>query len=498
MTILEAAVQGFWMAFAWPNVLYPIGATLLAMVFAFLPGLSGVTLMAIAVSVTFAWDPLSVVLVFGSFTGGATFMGSVTAILFNVPGTASSAATLLDGYPMAQQGKAVTAIGCAASASALGSTIGVLVLVALLPVLRGLILSFGPAEFLVLSIWGLGTIALLTGPSLPKGLAMAGVGLLLGFVGLDRRTAEPRFTFGIMDLQDGLNVIPVFLGIFAIAQGLQLAQKPGAVVAPPVTLVGDLWEGVLAPLRHARLLVQSSLTGVLVGLIPAVGGTVASFLAYGQAAQTASADGRFGHGDIRGVIAPEAAHDAKDGGSLAPTLAFGIPGSEGTSVLLAALTLHGLVPGPAMLREQLPLTFALIWSLFFSNWLTSILGVALARPLARFSLVPPAHLAPVIIMLAVVGAYAQQNRFSDVVIAFVFGFAGYWLKKEGWPAIPLVTALVLSPLFETNLHLTTALSDAGRVHLWSRPLVWLLLASMVAIFAWQPLRQLPRRRRGAA
>jgi putative tricarboxylic transport membrane protein len=495
MPILDAALEGLRLVFSWPNILYPTIATLVAMVFAFLPGLSGVTLMALAISLTFSWDPLHVVLVFGAFAGGSTFMGSITAILFNIPGTAPSAATQWDGYPMAQQGKALTAIGCAASSSALGSTIGVVVLIAFLPILRGLILSFGPAEFLVLAIWGLATIAALAGGSLTKGLAMAGVGLLLGFSGLDRRTAEARFTFGVLDLQDGLNVIPVFLGIFAITQALELQAKDRRELSTPVPAAGSLREGVLAPFRHLSVLIRSSLTGVLVGMIPAVGGTVASFLAYGQAAQAASDRSQFGHGDIRGVIAPEAAHDAKDGGSLAPTLAFGIPGNEGTSVLLAALTLHGMVPGPELLRSQLPLAFALIWSLFYSNWLTSILGVLTARRLARMSALPAKHLAPVILMLAVLGAYAQQGRFSDILIAAIFGFAGFFLKQRGWPPVPLVTALVLCPLFETNLHLTLALSGAGRVNILTRPIVWILVASMVVMFAWPGLREIPRNAR---
>lgn len=499
MPVLDAAAQGWAMVFSWPNILYPTIATVLAMVFAFLPGLSGVTLMALAISLTFSWEPLPIMLIFGAFAGGSTFMGSITAILFNIPGTAPSAATMIDGHPMARQGKALTAIGCAASASALGSTIGVVVLILLLPVLRGFILSFGPVEFLLLAIWGLATIAAMAGSSLLKGLGMAGIGLLLGFVGLERRTGEARFTFGLDPLNDGLNIIPVFLGAFALSQVLELfSGEEGAAAgnSKKVALTGSLWEGVRAPLEHPGLLLRSSLLGSVIGMIPAVGGTVASFLAYGQAVQSSRGRGQFGHGDIRGVIAPEAAHDAKDGGSLAPTLAFGIPGNEGTAVLLAALTLHGFVPGPDMLREQLPMAFALIWSLFYSNWLTSLLGLALARPLAKISLVPGTRLAPVILMLALTGAYAQQGRFSDIAIAVAFGCFGYALKHYGWPMVPLVTALVLCPLFETNLHLTSALVQAGRLVVFERPLFWFLLLAMAGMFAMPGLRAITQRTRG--
>jgi TctA family transporter len=492
--IVDAAWQAFHVVFSWPNILYPTVATLLAMVFAFIPGLSSTTLMALVISLTFGWDRLHIMLIFGALTGGATFMGSITAILFNIPGSAPNAATMIDGYPMAQQGRARTAIGCSAAASAVGSTLGIVILVLLLPLLRRFILAFGPAEFLMLAIWGLATIGLLTGPSVLKGLIAAGLGLLLATVGLDQRTAQLRFTFGTQALQDGLHVVPVFLGIFAIAEMLSLAARTRQTVEAGAALSGSVRDGVGSIFRHPGLLVRSSIIGTVVGMIPSVGATVAGFLAYGQAVQGARDRSQFGHGDIRGVLAPEAAHDAKDGGSLAPTLAFGIPGSEGTAVLLAALTVHGFVPGREMLTSQLPMVFVLIWSLFYSNWLTSLLGLALVRPLARSSLLPMKRLAPLVLIFAAVGAYVYQGSFGDVVVAFVFGVAGYFLKRHGWPRIPLVTALVLGPLFETNLHLTLGLQQAGRINFFTRPVVWMLLALMIVTFGrpgWRKVLQRP-------
>lgn len=496
--VLDAAAQGFHMVFSWPNILYPTAATLLAMLFAFLPGVGSVTLMALAISLTFSWDPLHVMLIFGAFTGGATFMGSITAILFNIPGTAPSAATMIDGHPMAQQGKAKTAIACSAASSALGSTVGIVILILLLPVLRGLILAFGPAEFLMLALWGLVTVAAATGKSLLKGLGAAGIGLLLGCVGFDHRTAELRFTLGNTSLQDGLHVVPVFLGIFAIAEVVGLIAKDRVAISDHTALSGSVREGILSVFQHFGLFLRSSIIGTMVGMIPAAGGTVASFLAYGQAVRSAKDRGRFGQGDIRGVIAPEAAHDAKDGGSLAPTLAFGLPGNEGTSVLLAALTLHGFAPGKGMLTTQLPFAFVLIWSLFYSNWLTSILGLLLTPVLARLSVLRIPRIAPFLLIVAILGAYSQQGLFSDVVIAFAFGLAGYYLRKHGWPVVPMVTALVLGPMFETNFYLTRQLSEAGRIDVLARPIVWLLAISMMAVFAWPKLRSYTQRLRGQA
>jgi putative tricarboxylic transport membrane protein len=493
MPVYEAAWQGFLLVFSWPNIIYPTIATMLAMVFAFLPGLSGVTLMALAISLTYAWDPLYILLIFGAFTGGATFMGSITAILFNIPGTAPSAASMIDGHPLAMQGKARTAIACSATASALGSSIGVVILVASLPVLRRFILAFGPAEFLILAVWGLSTIAVLTGKAVFKGLAAAGIGLLLASIGFHRSTAELRFTFSSIELQEGVSVIPVFLGLFAVAEIISLMASGRQTIAAGAQLSGSLREGIEAVFRHPGLLLRSSVIGTGIGMLPAAGGTVASFLAYGHAVQSARDRSRFGHGDLRGVLAPEAAHDAKDGGSLAPTLAFGIPGNEGTAVLLAALTLHGFSPGRDLLTDRLPMAFVLIWSLFYSNWLTSILGVMMAGPLARLSVVRTARLAPFVLVLAVVGAFAYRGRFSDVMVALGFGIAGYFMKKYGWPVVALVTALVLGPMFEQNLQLTVSLHEAGRINFFTRPLVWILAASMVAMFAFPGVRSLRQR-----
>jgi TctA family transporter len=388
LPVLDAARQGFELVFSWPNILYPTLATFIAMAFAFLPGLSGVTLMALAISVTFSWDPLHIMLIFGAFTGGATFMGSITAIVFNIPGTAPSAATMIDGHPMSRMGKARTAIGCAATASALGSTIGVLLLILLIPVLRTFILAFGPAEFLMLAIWGLATIAALTGPSLVKGLGMAGIGLLLAFIGMDRRTAELRFTFGALDLQDGINVVPAFLGVFAIAQMLELTVSGRESISGGAILSGS-------PARRC-----------LCG-IPALR-AAAPQRDYRSAHR--HDPGHWRHGGEFYRLRPSRSnierpqpfrprrhprrHCARGGARcqgwrIARAHArLRNSRQRGHGRLLAALTLHGFVPGPELLKSQLPMAFVLIWSLFYSNWLTSIVGVLLARPLASMSEFP--------------------------------------------------------------------------------------------------------------
>lgn len=481
-SLLTAAGEGLQLVLAWPNLLYPVIGTLLAMVFAFLPGVSGVTLMALAITMTFSWDPLPIVLLFGAFVGGATFMGSITAILFNVPGSAPNAATLIDGHPMAVNGEAKTAIACAASASALGATFGIVVLIGLLPLMRWLILAFGPPEFLLLAIWGLTTVAMVSRGSWLKGLAGAGLGLMLAFVGMSPRTAESRYTLGSDYLVDGLAIVPVLLGLFALAEMIDLAASGRTSISGKLRareLSGSILDGCLAPLRHLGLLLRSSVIGTLVGIIPGIGGTVASFVAYGHAVQTCRKAPRFGRGDLRGVLAPEAANDAKDGGSLVPVLAFGVPGSEGTVLLLTALTLHGVVPGRELVGDQLPLVFALIWALFLSNWLTSLLGLAVSGQLARVTVIRSDLLVPVIFALVAAAAVVYRGRPDDLLVTTLFGFLGYGLKKYGWPRVPLVIAMVLGSMFETNLHLTVQLQSLGRINLLERPIAALLAVLIV-------------------
>lgn len=489
------------MTLAWPHFLLLTGTTLLAMVFSLLPGVNAATLAALLIPFTFRWDPVTLLLVFGPLVGGATFMGSVSAILLNVPGNPPNAATLLDGHPLARQGQAMTALGCSAAASALGSTFGVFVLIALLPVMREAVLLFGPPEFLMLAVLGLTTVTAVRFGSMVKGLAAAGIGLLLSFVGQDPKTGELRYVFGCLALWEGLGMVPMLIGLFSVAEMLDLAASGRRRIADHEAFgapAGSVREGVLSVFRNFGLFLRCSVLGTVVGIIPGMGGTVASFVAYGHAVQSAGADrARFGQGDIRGVIAPEAAHDAKDGGSLVPTLTFGIPGNEGTALLLVALGIHGIVPGRELMTGGLSLVFVLIWSLFFSNWITSLVGLAVARPLVRLTLAPTHRLVPCLLGAAVLAAFAAKGRGSDVVVALLAGVLGYVMKRHRWPRISLVLALVLGRMFELAFHQTLQLRSLGKVALAERP-VFLALLAVTAFLIARPLLRGLRRGGGAA
>jgi TctA family transporter len=492
ISIGEAAWSGLLIVLSWPNLLYPIAGTLLAMCVAVLPGVSGATLLALAIPLTFSWEPIPILLLFGALVGGATFMGSVTAILFNIPGAAPNAATVLDGYPMSRHGQARTALGCSAASSALGSTVGVAAVMLSIPVVARLIRQVGPPELLMLSIWGLVSVAVVIRASLVRGLATAGLGLMVSFVGLDPSTAQERYTLGTLYLLDGLPLIPVFVGIFAVAEIVDLMASGRRTIADnpgSVQMGGSLTEGIGAVLRHRWLFLKSALIGTVVGFVPGLGGTVAAFVAYGEAARSAGPDGRFGQGDIRGVLAPEAANDAKDGGSLLPVLAFGVPASTGTALLLAALQIHGVTPGAELMTGRLELVFVLIWSLFLSNWITSLLGLSVATPLSRLTRVRTTRLIPLILVLSALGAFSYRARLEDVWVAFGFGALGYFMKRYGWPRIAFVIALILGPLFELNLNLSLRLHRLGRIDLWTHPSILIGTALLVATVSLPAFRR---------
>lgn len=480
---LAAISIGLANTLTFPNILIPVAGTLIAMIGSFLPGIGNASLAALVLVATLGWDPVSVLLMFGALTGGATFMGSITAILFNIPGNASSAAVLLDGYPMARRGEARTAIACAATASATGSLFGVMVLLAILPVVQPLLLEFGPLERVLLGIWGLSTIIAIPNSSPSRALAVTLLGLLCAMIGADPSSGLPRWTFGSLQLFDGFGTVAVLLGFFTLSEIIGWRQNYRISAEDTDPSAGSVRRGIASVFAHPVLTVRSSVIGTLVGVIPGVGGTVASFVSYGQAVQWSDNRERFGKGDIRGVIAPEAAVDSKDGGSLLPVLAFGLPGSEGGVILVTVLAIHGLVPGTPMLTEDLSLSLTLIFALLMSNILTSIVGVTMAPWLARLTRLRIDTIALPALIASLVTIVQLNGLLMDLYVAVGFGLLGYLLRRLNWPRVPFIIAFILGGFIETNLALTLRLSEVGRMSIWKQPaaltIVGLILISMI-------------------
>ncbi len=487
MNWLDAFAIGLANVFSWPGILIPMAGTLLAMVSSFLPGIGNTSLVVLAMVVTMTWDVESVLLLFGALTGGATFMGSITAILFNIPGSVASTPALLDGYPLGQRGLPKTAIACAATASAVGSLFGVLVLLAVLPAMQPLLLAFGPLEKLLIGVWGLTAIIAVPSSSALKSAAMAALGLLAALVGSDPASGLPRWDFGMLELSKGFGIVPVMLGIFTFSELIEWMRsyRLEAAATKAANPQDSTRRGVRLVFQHLGLTLRSSTIGTLIGMIPGVGGTVAGFIAYGHAVQSAKDDNAsFGKGDIRGLIAPEAAVDAKDGGSLLPALAFGLPGSEAGVVLLAVFAIHGLTPGMPMLTTGLSLTFTLILALLFSNLLTSVVGVALTPWLARLKNLRIERIALPAMVISLVTVLQIDGQLFDLYTAIGFGIAGYFWRSYDWPRVPFVIALVLGNLIETNLALTSQLVEFGRIVPYQRMASLIIFAVIIASLVW--------------
>jgi putative tricarboxylic transport membrane protein len=488
---------------------YALLGTAIGLLFGALPGLGGATAIALLIPISYGWDPHDAFFLLGALPGGTSFGGAITAILVNTPGTSTNAASLLDGYPMTRQGRGAEAIGAAGTASSLGSIVGMVVLLALLPVSREFILSFSYPEMFLITVLGLAMIALVTTGSMTKGLIAGCIGLFLSMVGRNPITGLPRFDFGSIYLADGLPLVPVLIGLFAMAESVRLLASTRGGVAPFDAELADkgmggggrgrwsgLMDGVIPTLKAPRLVTQSGVIGTVTGIIPAVGGSVAGFIAYAAAKQSVKDPQGFGRGDIRGLIAPEAANDAKDGGAVLPTVVFGLPGSPAWAVMLGALTIHGVTPGREMLNDRLDVTMIIIVALLFSSIISTLMGFLIAPWAMSLVRLPSKFLAPSIFILALIGALASRQRPQDVLLVVAAGIIGYFLKKNGFSLIPIVIGLVLGETVEITLN--QMLLVQGLSGMWNRPIALGILVIGGGGVLWAIWRNLRLNRREQA
>lgn len=475
--------------FAWPGPLFLVVGTFLGAVFGILPGLGGAQAIALLTPLTFGLDPSYAMMLIIGAMGAVPFGGSISSILINTPGTGVNAATTLDGFPLTRQGKAGLALGASATASGLGAIVGAIILVLLIPVGRYIVLAFSYPEYFMLAFMGISIIAVVSKGALWKGLVAGVLGLMISTIGFDPVTSAIRFTFGIQYLWDGIKIVPAVIGIFAIPECVELFAQKGRIALSEVKASGrDIWDGVKSIFQNFGLFMRSSIIGTVIGIIPGVGGGVACWLAYAHAVQT-SKKGRFGEGDIRGVIAPEASNNAKDGGSLVPTLIFGIPGSVEMAVLLGTLMLHGLDPGPRLLLDNANVVYVLVITLVLSNILVSVLGLLGAKYLVRLTTIRTSLLAPVVFSVALLGAYATDGIFADVIVALVFGVLGYCMKVYGFSRVAMVIALILGELAQKNFHQT--LMSQGPAAFFTRPisLVLFVVTAVMVIYPFLAARR---------
>lgn len=468
--MLLESLEAFKYFMTYPAPLFLLLGTFTGMLFGILPGLGGPQALTLLLPFTFMLDPRhSIILLIGT-CGSIAFSGSIPAILINTPGTPQNAATCLDGYPLAQQGKAGYALGAAAVSSALGAVLGVIILIMVLPIGRHIVLAFSYAEYFMLAVLGLSVIILVSEQTLLKGLIAAVFGLILSTFGFDPVSGMIRFNFGSFYLYDGIKLIPVMIGLFAVSEAVELLIKQKSIARRDEFKASfkDTFEGAKEVFKNFYMFLRVSVLGVLIGMVPGVGGVVTNFVAYAHAKQSSKKDNNFGNGDIRGVIAAEAANDSKDGGALVPTLIFGIPGSAVMAVLLGGLTIHGITPGPRLIIDNPQIIYALIYALLFSNIITSIAGLCLVKYMSKITILQPSLVAPIVLVLAFTGSYVMYGIYQDVLVCLIFGAIGFLLKQYNYSRIAVVIALILGELAQISFHQTRILSGIGGF--FTRPL----------------------------
>jgi len=433
--------------------------TVIGLVFGAMPGVGGVTALALVLPLTFGWEPSTSMYLFAGIMGAVAFGGSIPAILINTPGTAQSAATCLDGHPMAQRGEAGRALGISATASLLGATFGLVILILFIPIMRQVVLLFGPPEFFLMVLWGLAAVSVAARGNMIKGLFSGGVGFGISLIGFSPVFGVLRYNFGTEYLYDGVPLVAFLLGIFAFSEVLHMLLQGGTISkAGKTDKVKGVIGGVKEVFSHKGGLLRSSCVGVIVGVIPGVGGAVANFLSYVAAMQTSKHPETFGTGEPEGLIASEAANDAKDGGALLPTIAFGIPGSAEMALILGAFVLHGLVPGPGIVLHHLDIVFALVFGLFISNVLTSTLGLLGSTYLVRVTAVNVMYLIPAIVVVSFVGCYAFRENLWDLGLMVLLGVIGYGLRRYGYPRICMVIGFILGEIAEKTFNQSLMMS----------------------------------------
>lgn len=447
--MLEAMGDGLSALMSVDRMMFLVLGVVVGMALGAIPGLGGVVGLAILLPFTFEMDRTSAIAMLVALTSVPTTTDTIPSVLFAVPGTVGSQATILDGHPMARKGEAGRAFGAAYLASMLGGLIGAALLGLMIPVLKPVVLYFAAPELFALGIMGISMVAILSGNVPIKGIIAGGLGLLLSMIGTDMQEGLLRWTFDTIYLIDGLNIIVVSLGLFAIPELADMVIEGSKISSVPKAAMKGVGQGMRDVFEHWWLMVRCSFLGTWIGIIPGLGSAVVDWLAYGHARQTCKDAGlTFGKGDVRGVIAPESANNAKQGGALVPTLAFGVPGSASMALLIGAFLIHGIQPGPEMLTKHLDVTYSIVWSTAIANVLATGIALLFTNQLAKLSAVRIQILAPLVMVVVFLAAFQASASINDLITLLIIGGMGWIMKRCGWPRPPLLLGFLLGTLVE--------------------------------------------------
>ncbi|WP_163391334.1 tripartite tricarboxylate transporter permease [Enterovibrio norvegicus] len=442
------------------HISYMLGGVALGLAIGIFPGLGGIAGLSLLLPFLYGMDPISALAMLIGLVAVIPTSDTFTSVLMGIPGSSGSQATVLDGFPMAKKGQAARALSAAFTSSLFGGLFGAVILTGFVLIARPVILAFGSGELFMLTILGLSMVGALAGNSFVKGLSACGLGVLLGSVGSAPATGENRMVFDNFYLMDGLPLVVVGLGIFALPEIIDLLRQNKPIAN--ASKLGSGWmEGIKDFLANKWLAVRCSVIGCIIGALPGLGGSVVDWIAYGHAVQTTKDKPEFGHGDVRGVIAPESSNNAKEGGGLVPTLLFGIPGSGSMAVFLGGMVLVGLEPGPAMVSTELSVTYTIVWSLALANVFGAGACMLISPWVARLTTIRYALLAPFMVMVICFAAYQATRDLGDLVTLLAIGFLGVLMKRFDWPRPAFLIGFVLASGMETYLYQAVQFDGIG-------------------------------------
>ncbi|MHB8092052.1 MAG: tripartite tricarboxylate transporter permease [Syntrophales bacterium] len=493
MEIINNMYLGFHVALMPVNLLFCFIGVVIGTLVGVLPGIGPVGAMALLLPATFGVSLNSSLILLAGIYYGAMYGGSTTAILVNIPGEAASVVTCIDGYQMARQGRAGAALGISAVGSFIGGTISIIGLMLIAKPLAGVALDFGPPEYFALMCAGLIILTYLTQGSMIRALMMALVGIILGGIGLDMVMGVPRFTFGINELTDGVGIIPLVMGLFGIAEVFSNIET---VIKREVfkTEIKNVWPSLADYARSKWAILRGSVLGFFLGILPGGGAILASFLSYAIEKKLSKEPEKFGHGAIEGVAGPETANNAAAGGSMIPLLALGIPPNVVMAMLFSAFIIHGVQPGPMLMKDSPDLFWGLIVSMYVGNAMLVFLNLPLVGVWVQLLKIPYRILMPLILLFCLIGAYSVNNSTFDVSLMILFGGVGYLMRKFGFEAAPLVLAFVMGPLLEQSLRQSLLISGGSFTIFFTRPISGVMLV-VVSLLLLSNLLPFMRKRR---
>ncbi|WP_324278026.1 tripartite tricarboxylate transporter permease [Blastococcus brunescens] len=493
---LAPVLDGFVVVLEPTNLLYCLIGVVVGMLVGVLPGLGPAATIAILLPITIGLEPVTSIIMLAGIFYGAQYGGTITSVLLKLPGEASSVVTVFDGHALARQGKAGTALGIAAIGSFVGGTISIVALSFLAPVVAGFALDFGPPEYTALALLGILLVATVSSGSRLKAVAAAVIGLLLATVGRDAFTGGERFTFGNLNLADGLDFVPIAMGLFGLGEILyNLEQRHTAAQAP--AKVANVWPSRADLRQSSGAIGRGSVLGFVLGILPGGGATLSSLAAYAVEKKRSKTPERFGKGAVEGVAGPETANNAAATSSFIPLLTLGIPANATMAVIFGALLIQGVPPGPRLVTDEPELFWGVVNSMYIGNILLLIMSIPLVGLFVKILRVRPAILAPITVLITLIGVYTVNNSAFDIVLVIVFGLLGYLMKKVGFDPGPLLLAFVLGTLLEDSLRRSLLIFDGDAVGFFTRPISGTLLVVFLLVIVVPMIRSALSRRRPA-